>query len=102
MRSSSILFRFQILSIHLRFFGDVSDKEKDQYYCQISLQQHYCSSYCLKRSKINGKGCWCNKTCSHEKTPGCGDTPGFRIIDEPCVTNDLRGYMKLELPRNHP
>ena len=84
------------------FFGDVSDKEKDQYYCQITLQQHYCSSYCLKRSKINGKGRWCNKTCSHEKTPGCGDTPGFRIIDEASVTNDLRGYMKLELPRNHP
>ena len=74
----------------------------DQYSCQISLQQHICSSYCLRRSKIKERGCWCNKTCIHEKTIGQGDTPGYRLRDSLCIIHDPRGYMKLELPRNHP
>ena len=84
------------------YYGDFSDLRADQYHCQTSLQQHICSSYCLKRSKIKQKGHWCNKTCTFEKTPGKGDTPGYPIIQTPVVIRDTRGYMRLDLPHNHP
>ena len=55
----------------------------------------------MRRSKIKEKGRWCNKTCTNEKTPGQGDTPGYRLRDSLCIVHDARGYMKLELPHNH-
>ena len=37
------------------YYEDVSDLRADQYHCQTSLQQHICSSYCLKGQKLNRK-----------------------------------------------
>lgn len=84
------------------YYKDIKDHNLDQYQCQIQLQNHECSSYCLRKSIINKDVRWCNKTCSHEANPGKGDTPGFRIIKEPEIVKDPRGYCRLELPRNHP
>ena len=84
------------------YYSEASDKNVDQFLCQTKLQYHECSSYCLQKSTIYKDTRWCNKTCSHEKTPGKGDTAGYKIIQKPEIVSDPRGYHRLELPRNHP
>ena len=85
-----------------KYYTSIDNKEEDQYLCQMTLQYHECSSYCLQKSTTAKELRWCNKTCSHEKTSGQGDTSGYKIINKPVIIRDPRGYNKLELPRNHP
>ncbi len=37
-----------------------------------------------------------------EVTPDMCDTPGFPLRTEPKLVQDLQGFDRLELPRNHP
>jgi hypothetical protein len=37
------------------YLTDVKNMELDQTHCQLFLQHHYCSSYCLKKMKQNTK-----------------------------------------------
>ena len=81
-------------------------------------QMHKCSSYCMRRSKRRKSDCnqnlradaqsTCHQTSKRCCRFGCGDeqvdgsfaTPGFSLTSESKITNDKRGFNKLELQRN--
>lgn len=44
----------------------------------------------------------CRAGAGEEKTKNKNDTPGFQMREEPAITHDHRGFLKLEMPRNHP
>lgn len=43
----------------------------------------------------------CRSGAGIEKIEGKGDTPGFILRDEPKIVKDVRGFDRLELPRNN-
>ena len=49
----------------------------------------------------NGVLRWCNKTNSHEQTPGKGDTTGFPLRQHPIIEADARGFKALKMKRNN-
>jgi hypothetical protein len=48
------------------------------------------------------KNRFCRVGFGEEKTPGKADTPGLPLRTQPALIKDRRGFMRLELPRNHP
>ena len=49
----------------------------------------------------NGVLRWCNKTNSHEQTPGKGDTTGFPLRQHLIIEMDARGFKALKMKRNN-
>ncbi len=83
-------------------FGDVDDKDADRARMFKFAQTHHpCNAYCLRCTDKNCKRRTCRVGAGQEANAGCGDTPGFFLRSEPTITTDKRGYLKLELKRNH-
>lgn len=88
---------------------DISNYEEDISYCLQCLQQHKCSSYCLRKRKCQSteeespskKQRVCRSGAGIEKTPGKGDTDGFRLREDPCIVRDARGFDRLEMQRTN-
>src|SRR5687767_8115017 len=58
-----------------------------------------CSQDSEGRESKKRKVCRCG--AGVEETPNKCDTPGFPLRSEPKLVRDLRGFDRLELPRNH-
>lgn len=87
-------------------FSDVGDKGVDANHLLRFCQHHECSGYCLRnKNQKKGKSSDIQRECragaGQEATPGCGDTPGFTLRDEPTIIHDKRGFRRVELQRNN-
>jgi hypothetical protein len=77
--------------------------------CQVRFQKHKCSAYCMrKRSKTmkdespeskQRRVCRCGSGV--EATFMHCDTPGFKLRETPEVVRDMRGFDRVDLPRNN-
>ena len=58
---------------------------------------------CSKESedKESKKQKFCRCGAGVEERPNMCDTPGFPLSEEPKIVHDLRGFDRMELPRNH-
>ena len=43
----------------------------------------------------------CRSGCGFEKTPGAGDTQGWKTQDHVTISTDQRGFKQLNMPRNN-
>ena len=43
----------------------------------------------------------CRSGCGFEKTPGVGDTPGWKTQDHVTISRDQRGFKQLNMTRNN-
>jgi hypothetical protein len=85
------------------------DHGKDTVMCQMKFQNHKCSAYCLRTRKHPRKSeteieklrrvCRCG--AGVEETYNKGDTPGFSLKDKPSIENDIRGFKRVDMVRNH-
>ena len=92
-------------------FSDVpEDRQKlDSTLCHVCCHSHNCSKYCMNQRKFipktetveqkKRKVCRCG--AGVEVTAGECNTPGFKIRKEPCIVRDLRGFDRVDMPRNH-
>jgi hypothetical protein len=91
------------------YFTENEDKDKDGYDCLLYMQQHTCSSYCLRKRKRTAKGeskdskrrRICREGAGIEKHPDMADTPGFPKCNHPSIVKDIRGYLKPLLQRKN-
>ena len=93
-----------------KYFSDIppEEREKDTTLCQMKMQQHKCSGYCLRKrayvpkseSDEESKRRVCRSGAGVEGTYLQCDTPGFPILEEAVVVKDLRGFDRIDLPRN--
>ena len=63
----------------------------------VSVQTHTLETFGRKKMTQNGVLRWCNKTNSHEQTPGKGDTTGFPLRQHPIIEVDARGFKSLKM-----
>jgi len=89
-------------------FSDISDIKKDGAECLQFMQQHHCSDYCLRKRQHVDK----NESAESKKRRKCrcgagieekafsNNTPGFAKRKTPTIERDVRGFLKLNLPRN--
>ena len=98
--SNSYNFTRQASTIRL---ADVTDYRKDEAKLCEECMMHTCSGYCMRhpKGKKKKKRC-CRAGAGEEKTKNRNDTPGFPMRDAPAITHDHMGFLKLEMPRNHP
>ena len=59
-----------------------------------------CSQESEDKESRKRKVCRCG--AGVEKTPNMCDTPGFPLRMKPMLVHNLRGFDRLEFPRNHP
>lgn len=52
-------------------------------------------------SRKKAKQRYCRVGHGPEKTPGKADTPGYELRTDAALVQDRRGFVRLELPRNH-
>jgi hypothetical protein len=91
-------------------FTDLKEDDvgKDVVLCQKSFQMHKCSKFCMrarqktskKENKDQKKRRYCRCGAGIERVYGSCDTPGFPIIRNPVLSRDVRGYDRVDLPRN--
>lgn len=91
-------------------FSSLSKEEsvKDVALCQLSFQTHKCSAYCMQtrqqirknESPEEKKRRVCRSGAGVEAHFGACDTPGFVERKNPKITRDLRGFDRLDMPRN--
>ena len=60
----------------------------------------HCIIICQNYKKNNGQR-FCRVLQQLEKTPGHADTEGFECINKAWITQDDRGFTKLEMPQNN-
>lgn len=87
----------------------VTESELDTTNCQVKFQSHKCSAYCMRKRKQTKKTetaferlcrvCRCG--AGVEATASKCDTPGFPLRVVPAVMRDLRGFDRVDLPRNN-
>jgi len=90
-------------------FSDITDHKKDAINCLLYMQQHHCSNYCMRKRKyisktedsISRKRRICRCGAGIEETFNTNNTPGFQRRKLPTITQDIRGYLRLDLSRNH-
>ena len=92
-------------------FSDIlpSDTEKDTANCQRRFQNHKCSGYCMRKRQLTPKKesaeskkrrvCRCGAGVE-ENYMKC-DTPGFIERKEATIVRDIRGFDRVDLPRNN-
>ena len=68
------------------------------HFCQL----HQCSDYCLRQSSSKISKQRCRMGCGEEYPAASGKTPGWEITSKDLIVEDLRGFKKLSLKRNHP
>lgn len=56
---------------------------------------------CDEETPAQKKRRYCRAGAGVEQDYGKGNTPGFPLRDSPEMVRDFRGFMRLELPRNH-
>jgi hypothetical protein len=85
------------------------DEERDITLCQIKFQSHTCNGYCMRKRKyVSTKE---DADSQRRRVCRCGagveanfmkcDTPGFQLLDDARVVTDLRGFERVDLPRNN-
>ena len=62
--------------------------------------KHTCDGPEVKKSTNRHR--ICRIGAGVEETKGKCNTEGFPLISEPRIVKDVRGFKKLEMPRNHP
>ena len=90
------------------YYSDKENLYQDSIDCLLHMQQHVCSSYCLRKRKYTekkeSKESKCRRVCRSgagvEITANSNVTPGFTKISMPKISKDLRGFNRLDLPRN--
>jgi hypothetical protein len=91
-------------------FSEVQGKDYgfDKALCQKSFQYHKCSKFCMrprkqtkkKETMEERKRMVCRCGAGLEKTPGLCDTPGFFERERPALVRDIRGFDRVDMPRN--
>jgi hypothetical protein len=79
--------------------------DKDLALCQLSLQQHKCSKYCMrdrthhkKTETLQERKRWkCRCGTGIEKNYGTCDTPGFLLRDTAAISRDKRGFDRVDM-----
>jgi hypothetical protein len=92
-------------------FSDVmeEDLEKHLALCQLSVQKHKCSKYCMRakpgsksdKSSREKSNRWCRCGAGVEKTYGKCDTPGFKPRPSAAIVHDPRGFDRVDMPWNN-
>ena len=93
------------------YFKDIYNTENntDVQSCLKTFQYHKCNTCCLKQRTKVGKSeekkyyerRICKSGAVVELTSGKRDTPGFQLKNKPEIVNDLRGFKRLDMPRNN-
>ena len=91
-----------------KYFFEVEEHMQDQAECLYFFQQHICSAYCLRKRKQTGhnedreskRRRVCRNGAGIETKPDSGITEGYQIRTDPAIVNDLRNFLRLELPRS--
>ena len=89
-------------------FRSISNLQEDTDNCLLHFQHHKCGLKCMRKQK---KPSWstaptprhkmCKAGAGIERTPGKCDTPGFVLQQESSLVDDVRGFKRIQLPRNH-
>ena len=83
-------------------FCNVSDILKDATNSLLSNQYHTCGPKCMRKHKSSNTSRVYKCGAGPEHTKGKCDTPGFPLSSKPSIVKDIRGFKRLDLPRNHP
>jgi hypothetical protein len=86
-----------------------ADLEKDFVRCQYSFQRHKCSMYCMRKrhyvrkdeTKEERKRRVCRCGAGVEESFGKCNTPGFPESTTAVINRDIRGFDRVDMPRNN-
>lgn len=87
----------------------MKDDVRDFTNCQMRFQTHNCNAFCM-RTRLHHKKSesiesqrrrYCRCGGGVEEDPMQCNTPGFKLLAEPQLNYDLRGFFRIDLPRNN-
>jgi hypothetical protein len=92
-------------------FSDIPscDEDKDTTSCQLKFQNHNCNEFCMRKRKLVSSDE--SPESKRRRVCRCGggieanykkcDTPGFQLHTDPRLVRDMRGFDRVDLPRNN-